>query len=363
MLSVRLFVMKPRGVVVIEDPGCADGAVQGRRVDAFEDVANRPIIHHVLAAVRGAGAEKILLICSDRTAGGARECLEATPVAGTAIEFISHPDSVDLAAGLRLAAAAVGDAPCIVHAANVLLDEPLAPYVGRLRDDVPCAMAFVHQAPVGAHDRLNPATLQMLRLAELDPDHAAFALAGVWLFGPGGLNSMIAAPWQANGHVDLTALANRIETVHGRFDVVTIDRCGRYLGDPLELLELNRIALDRLQADVRRPSRNGNQIEGRVWMHERATVRASVIVGPTVIGPDAHIANAYIGPYTSIGAGARIEGAEIERSIIGARACVQHIGGRIVASVVGRDARVFRDFSLPRALRLRVGDGTVVALY
>lgn len=40
----------------------------------------------------------------------------------------------------------------------------------------------------------------------------------------------------------------------------------------------------------------------------------------------------------------------------------EHVGGRLVASVVGRDARVFRDFSLPRALRLRVGDGTEAAL-
>jgi hypothetical protein len=40
-----------------------------------------------------------------------------------------------------------------------------------------------------------------------------------------------------------------------------------------------------------------------------------------------------------------------------------HVGGRPVASVLGRQARVFRDFSLPRALRLRVGDGTEVALY
>jgi glucose-1-phosphate thymidylyltransferase len=81
-----------------------------------------------------------------------------------------------------------------------------------------------------------------------------------------------------------------------------------------------------------------------------------------VIGPDAQIAHAYIGPYTSIGAGARIEGAEIERSIVAAGASITHVGGRLVASVVGRDARIFRDFSLPRALRLRVGDGTVVAL-
>jgi glucose-1-phosphate thymidylyltransferase len=91
-------------------------------------------------------------------------------------------------------------------------------------------------------------------------------------------------------------------------------------------------------------------------------VRSSVIVGPTVIGPDTTIADAYIGPYTSVGARARIEGAEIERSIVYSGASILHVGGRIVSSVVGRNARVFRDFSLPRALRLHVGDGTEVAL-
>jgi hypothetical protein len=30
---------------------------------------------------------------------------------------------------------------------------------------------------------------------------------------------------------------------------------------------------------------------------------------------------------------------------------------------VGRDARIFRDFSVPRALRLRVGEGTEVGFY
>jgi hypothetical protein len=49
-------------------------------------------------------------------------------------------------------------------------------------------------------------------------------------------------------------------------------------------------------------------------------------------------------------------------SVIGAGASITHVGGRLVASVVGRDARIFRDFSLPKSLRLRVGDGTEVAL-
>jgi hypothetical protein len=40
---------------------------------------------------------------------------------------------------------------------------------------------------------------------------------------------------------------------------------------------------------------------------------------------------------------------------------ITHVGGRLVSSVIGHEARVSRDFSLPRALRLRIGDGAEVA--
>ena len=91
-------------------------------------------------------------------------------------------------------------------------------------------------------------------------------------------------------------------------------------------------------------------------------MRASTIVGPAIIGPGALVADSYIGPYTSIDAGVQIEGAEIERSVILPGASIMHIGGRLVGSVVGRETKIFRDFSLPRALRLNVGDGGEVAL-
>ncbi len=91
-------------------------------------------------------------------------------------------------------------------------------------------------------------------------------------------------------------------------------------------------------------------------------VKSSVIVGPVIIGAEAVISDSYIGPHTSIAERVRIEGAEVERSIVHADASVMHVGGRLVASVVGSRARIFRDFSVPRALRLHVGDGDEVAL-
>jgi glucose-1-phosphate thymidylyltransferase len=144
--------------------------------------------------------------------------------------------------------------------------------------------------------------------------------------------------------------------------VLPVDGWHRYRGDGSELLALNRITLDRVAGSIPVSARRGNRIEGRVLIDRTATVRSSVITGPAVVGPDATVIDAYLGPYSSIGAGARIEGAEIERSIVAPGASVMHIGGRLVSSLVGREARIYRDFSLPRALRLWVGEGDQVAL-
>ena len=268
---------------------------------------------------------------------------------------------VDLVDALKLAAPIVGSSPCIVHVANGLLADPFEPLIDYLEGDSPHVVVVVHQGSAAA-EHLSAATLRMLHIAELDPERDALGMAGVCLFGYGALRRASIAPWHSAGELDLTVLAGQITGAGGSFHVLPINTWRCYAGDPLDLLELNRIALDSLDAQPAHAANHGNRIEGRVWIHERASVRASVIVGPSIIGPEARIADAYIGPYTSVGAGARIEGAEIERSVIAPGASIMHVGGRLIASVVGRNARILRDFSVPRAIRLRVGDDTEVAL-
>jgi glucose-1-phosphate thymidylyltransferase len=349
--------MKLHGVVVVEDGvfSCLSG---GRdRVPALEHVANAPILDHVLDALHLAGVDEVVVAMSAAVAAHIRRRLDAR--ADVAIRYLEQREPVDVAAAIRLAATVVGDAPCIVHRATGLLDEPLTRFATALRDG-PDVLLIAHQAS-SPDEHLSSATQDMLHLAEFNADHA-LGMAGVWLFGPGAMPIVASSPWLVGRDVDLTGLGVRISAAGGAFHVEMADSWRQYRGHPLELLDLNRIVLDRLQTGGRAPANNGNRIEGRVWIHDTAHVRASVIVGPTVIGAGARIADAYIGPYTSVGERARVEGAEVERSIISAGAHVQHVGGRLVASVVGRDARVFRDFSLPRAMRLRVGDGTEVAL-
>lgn len=358
----RSLFMEVKGLLVVEDARTQTGAIRSRRLDALEQVANRPIAHHVVEALASAGVTEIVVASCRAVADEVKKSLASLePTDRVELTYVEQAAPLDLIGALKLAAPTVGTSACIVHVANGLLADPLPPLMDYLQGESPNVVVVVHQgsSPV---EHLSAATLKMLHVAELDRERDALGMAGVCLFGQGALRRASIAPWRPAGQLDLTILADQITGARGSFHVLPINTWRRYAGDPFDLLELNRIALDCLDAQPAHPSNHGNRVEGRVWIHERASVRASVIVGPSVIGPEAQIADAYIGPYTSVGAGARIEGAEIERSIVAPGASIMHVGGRLVASVVGRNARVLRDFSVPRAMRLHVGDDTEVAL-
>jgi glucose-1-phosphate thymidylyltransferase len=353
--------MELHGVVVVEDVGAGPGPATGARTAALDHVANRPIIDHVVDALVSAGVDDLILVSSVELSDEVRQAISSSEEhTSRRIRHLTHGGPVSVAQGVELALPLVGDAACVVHVAHGMLAEPLQPLVDTIRSGSPDAVVVVHHG-AAADERLSGAAKTTLNIAELG-ERAALGMAGVWLFGEGALRHAGSAPWQGSPGVDVSRLAQRIDDACGRLNVSHSDHWRRYAGNPLDLLELNQIALDRLTIEPRRSNGNGNVIEGRVEVGRGASIRDSVVVGPAAIGPNVQIADAYIGPYTAIGADARVEGAEIERSIIASGASITHIGGRLVASVVGRDARVFRDFSLPRALRLRVGAGTEIAL-
>jgi glucose-1-phosphate thymidylyltransferase len=345
----------------------ADGsfsAVRGTST-ALQRVANRPIVCHVLEAMLQAGVAEVALLVSASESSELRACISVEGPAQLSVEYVPYEDGL-FEQALEAVWQLIGEAPCVVHAANGLLAQPLAPLLGLLNSDARDLLALVHRPPA-ANGSIGLATRRLLRLAGAPTEDGALDLAGACVFGPGALREATGECWPISGRrcdrqLDLVAVAERL-TAEGRcLGVERVSGWRRNTGEVDDLLELNRIALDALTREAATTAPSANRFEGYVDVHPTACMQSSVIVGPATVGAGAEVLDSYIGPYTSIGAGVRIEGAEVERSIILPGASITHIGGRLVGSVVGRDARIFRDFSLPRALRLNVGDGDEVAL-
>jgi glucose-1-phosphate thymidylyltransferase len=330
--------------------GCRCGSIQ---VLGLEPVANRPIAQHVLEAMAGAGVDEVIIAGPTDVLIDVQSCLSRLGPMTTHLEYAMSGDGSSLMEMLQAAAPLVGAAPCIVHVGDGLLDEPLTAHVGALQES---SLDLVLLCPAPSNGSVPGQAPRKRRVTRI-----VCGEAGVAMFGPGALREACAAHPAADSR-GLEEVAREMFERGCHVEVRRADGWRRYQGSPRDLLEVNRLALDRLSPSPDLVAWDENRIEGRVHIHPTATVTTSVIVGPVVVGEGAQVADAYIGPYTSIGARARVEGVEIERSIISPGASVMHIGGRLVSSLVGRGAHVFRDFSLPRAMRLCVGEGDEVAL-
>lgn len=350
--------MPRKGVLLFADDPCLSGhscTCGSRRLPALEHVANRPIAHHVLDAMHTAGIDELVLAGSADVLIDVRACLAGYQPGPLRVDYVMSDAHSGASAALRAAADVVGAAPCVVQVGDGLLDQPLHPYFEALHDRSLDAILFC-QSPSCA-----PSMQRICEQPTVPSIPGLVGEAGVGVFGPGAFRDACQA--HAGETSDsLGELFQQLSDLGRVVEVTLADGWRRYRGDPADLLEVNRLALELIPPQRGYPMGTQNRIEGRVQIDRTATVTTSVIVGPVVIGEGVEVTNAYIGPYTSIGAGARIEGVEIERSIVGPGASVMHVGGRLVSSIVGRGAHVFRDFSLPRALRLRVGEGDEVAL-
>jgi glucose-1-phosphate thymidylyltransferase len=350
--------MRCKGVVVVPAP--EPSARPGDEPAATHRIANRAIVCHVLDGLVAAGLDELAIVAPPELAHQIRGCIDADG-RFSSVRHITYGDRDDLLGALAAAEEFVGDDACVVHTADGLVGYELLQFAELLEVEPSDLVLLLHRT-AEKRDRLGPAAQRLLGVSELNGSKTCLSLVNVCVFGPGALRLVCARAAGAQERLDLTGVAESLADAGRSLRTKFVRTWRRYSGDPLDLLELNRIVLDQQTPETDTVDGDDNRIEGRVIIHPTAEISSSIILGPTIIGPGARVSNSYIGPYTSIGAGAEIEGAEIERSIISDGARIMHVGGRIEASTVGRSARIFRDFALPRAMRLHVGDGVELAL-
>jgi glucose-1-phosphate thymidylyltransferase len=327
---------------------------------ALLPVANRPLLRHALDWLSSAGINEVTIVTGDRLANEAREALDDGP------RWPFEPYLVVAAPGESLGESLAGLAgfldgePFVVHLADSLARQSLASVLGGTEPGDLDAIVVVHgpddasPSVVDIRERRNGAQ------AAGRPELGCSATGGVAVLGARVVQE--AADLDAWPGRELNVLAERVNQLGGSVRVRRASgwwRCGRGTD---AVLEGNRFALEALGQTPLRGEIIDSRIQGAVLMDPTARVESSIVRGPVVIGAGVRLRDAYVGPYTSIGNDVVIEGAEVEHSIVMPEASIRYLGGRLEASVVGAGARVFRDFRLPRAMRLSVGRGAEISL-
>jgi len=351
--------MPAKAVVVARERGPATGAQRLRAPfagsspppPALLPVANRPLLRHALDWLDEGGVREVAVVASDRLALEARAAAGDPGARRLRLRWLRQMPGETFGDSLAALRDFVGGEPFVLHMADSLAKQSLESVVGDVDDDALGAV-FVVQEP--RHEGCP--VIDIGRRRPL----GGLGCAGVAVLGPRPLDE--AAPLDAGPGCELEVLAERLSLLGARVATRSATDWWCYDDGAAALLEGNRFALERLKADVPAAAVLDSPIQGAVAIDPSARVERSVVRGPAVIGARARLRDAYVGPYSSIGEDVLIEGAEIEHSVVLPGASIRHLGGRLEASVIGPRSRVFRDFRLPRALRLTVGEGADVSL-
>ena len=294
-------------------------------------VANRPILVHNLEALRAAGILEATILADQAACAPLRQTVGDGSEWGLSVRYGELKPSLGIGGALAGARDFLGDEPVLVQQGDALLRDRMHAHIAAFAREQLDALAL-RLAQAGA--RVTPGYL-------LSP-RAIAILRG----GPGAPGEPI-ADVRAGG---------------GRVRVQRVDGCLPCHGDLETVLESNRRMLERLVPAGGAATFDRCEVQGPVEVHPTARIERSLLRGPLVIGAGARVTDAYIGPYTSIGDGVEIEGAEVEHSIVLENAELRFIGTRLESSVIGRGARIVRGFQLPGAIRVAIGDGAEVVL-
>jgi glucose-1-phosphate thymidylyltransferase len=275
------------------------------------------------------------------------------------VSYVTPDDPGPDASAILAAEELLGGAPFLVHPADGILVAPLAPLVEELvvrRLDGLAVVALERRAL----RRGRMSSTMNGRPTGATPEPDAAPSLGPCVFSPAVFDSL-RGPFPA-GEGSLADVVACLRARSARVGERESEQWWRYDGCADSLLYGNRLVLDEVEAGDVPDGVVASEISGRVAIHPTALVRSSVVRGPAAIGAGAELRDAFVGPYTAVGDRVVVENAEIADSILLPGGVIRHMSERIERSVLGRDARLSRDFALPRAVRLVAGDGTEIAM-
>jgi glucose-1-phosphate thymidylyltransferase len=332
-------------------------------------VANKPVLFYGIEAMAQAGIEEVGIIIAPETGPEIEQAAGDGSRFGVRITYIVQDEPLGLAHAVLTAESFLGEHPFVMYLGDNLLQGGISDLVAAFREHSPDALILL--TPVPDPENFGVAELapappgevgRVVRLVEKPAQPATdLALVGVYMFTSQIHAAARAIKPSARGELEITDAIQHVVDSGLRVEPHIVRGWWKDTGRLEDMLEANRLILDNLVG-----SQEGelvdSQVDGRVVIAPGARLERTTVRGPAIIGAGARLTDCYIGPYTAIGEGCTVSGAEVEHSILLAGSSVCDLDGRMESSLLGRNVTVRRGERQPKAYRFMVGDNSDISI-
>lgn len=326
-------------------------------------VANKPVLFYAIEAITAAGITDIGIVVGD-TREEVKAAVGDGSRFGARVTYIEQDAPRGLAHAVLISEGFLKGEPFVMYLGDNLIASGITSLVEEYRRLGCNSQILLAKVP-------NPSAFgvaelsdgKIVRLVEKPKDPKSdLALVGVYMFDDTIFEAVKAIRPSSRNELEITdAIQWLVE--HGRsVHPHLVTGWWKDTGKMEDMLEANRIILDTFRPRVPETLGKGSRVEGKVVLEDGAVLENALVRGPAVIGRDVVIKNAFVGPYTAIGAGCRIENCEIENSIVWEGSEIRDIPVRIADSLIGRGVKIHRGEIRPRVHRFLVGDNSEIGI-
>jgi glucose-1-phosphate thymidylyltransferase len=327
-------------------------------------VANKPVLFYGIEAMAAAGIRQVGIIIAPETGDEIRAAAGDGSQFGVEITYIVQDEPAGLAHAVLTAEPFLGDSPFVMYLGDNLLQGGMEDLVAAFVSGEPEALILL--TPVPDPQNYGVAELdgagRVKRLVEKPAEPATdLALVGVYMFTPLIHEAARAIEPSARGELEITDAIQWLVDGGRDVDSHIVRGWWKDTGRLEDMLEANRLILERVERRVEGQLLH-SQVDGRVIVEPGARLERSTVRGPAIIGANASLTDAYIGPYTAVGPGCVVQSAEVEHSIMLEGSSVRGLDGRMESSLLGKDVAISRSDRQPRAYRFMVGDNSEIGI-
>ncbi|MFH9424065.1 glucose-1-phosphate thymidylyltransferase [Streptomyces sp. NPDC017529] len=326
-------------------------------------VANKPVLFYGMEAIAAAGIKEVGIVVGD-TMEKIQEAVGDGSKFGLDVSYIAQEAPLGLAHAVRISRDYLGDEDFVMYLGDNFVVGGINELVADFRTARPDAhLLLTRVADPRAFGVAELDAAGRVRGLEEKPDHpkSDLALVGVYLFSPAIHEAVRAIRPSWRGELEITHAVQWLIDEGRDVRSTLISGFWKDTGNVTDMLEVNRLVLETVEPRCDGLVDGASEIIGRVRIEEGATIRGSRVVGPVVIGAGSVVTDSYVGPFTSIADGCRIEDSEVEFSIVLRGASISGVR-RIEASLIGRHVKVTPAPHVPHAHRLVLGDHSLAQI-